>query len=787
MSTTLETPPAPSALPVLPLRNAVLFPRQAMPLAVGRAASVAAVQAAVSSEDKLLLVASQIDPSEEETQASNLFSVGTLAVIKQLSPSGESVQVVVHGVERAAIVRVEQEQPYLAATVRKLPDPDDRSTETEALHRSVLDLAARLIAESNPAVQALVSRLLGESDRPIDHIFVLGSVFSLGLATEQRLLAATRIAEALRLLHAQLTREAQIQEVRRKIASETQTEMSREQREYFLRQQLKAIQAELGEESPEAAAAAELRARLEQADLPDAVRREADRELDRLERLPGGAPDYQLTWTYLEFIAELPWNRTTEDNLDLTDARRTLDEDHYDLRDVKERIIEHLAVMKLNPQAKAPMLCFVGPPGVGKTSLGRSIARALGRRFERMSLGGLSDEAELRGHRRTYIGAMPGRILQAVRRAGVRNPLLMLDEVDKLGRDFRGDPAAALLEILDPAQNCEFHDNYLDIAFDLSKVFFITTANALENIPRPLIDRMETLRLSGYADAEKLAIARRYLIPRQVREAGLPPDQLAIGDDALVRIVRRYAREAGVRELERTIGSLCRKIATRYALGDARPAALRPEDLSGLLGPEKFFQEDARQKLAPGVAAGLAWTEAGGEVLYVEAVRLAGEKALTLTGQLGDVMRESATAARSWVTSRAADLGIDADALQGGVHIHVPAGATPKDGPSAGVTMAAALASLYSGQAVRSDTALTGEITLSGLVLPVGGLKEKILAAHRAGIRRIVLPRQNCQDLGELPDDVRNAMEFVPVDRLEEVLEAAIGRLDRPAPLAVGG
>ena len=487
----------------------------------------------------------------------------------------------------------------------------------------------------------------------------------------------------------------------------------------------------------------------------------------------------------MELAIELPWSETTEDVLDLDRARSILDEDHFDLNEIKERIIEHLAVMKLNPQAKAPILCFVGPPGVGKTSLGQSIGRALGRKFERMSLGGLHDEAELRGHRRTYIGAMPGRILRAIRRAGVKNPLLMLDEIDKLGRDFRGDPAAALMEVLDPEQNVEFHDNYLDLPFDLSKVFFITTANTLDTIPKPLLDRMETLRLAGYSDEEKGEIARRYLIARQLREAGLTPEQLTIADDTLAYLIRRYTREAGLRELERALGRIARKVATQVARGDAKPLKVLPKDLVELLGPERFFAEQARKTLPPGVAVGLAWTESGGDVLYVEAALLPEGKDLTLTGQLGEVMQESAKAARSFVWSFSAELGIEEEVIRhSGVHIHVPAGAIPKDGPSAGITMAAAMASLYAGRPARSDTAMTGEITLSGLVLPVGGIKEKVLAAHRAGIRRVLLPRDNEKDLRELPDHVRRDVHFVLVESIQEALTAIIPDLGTQRPTA---
>jgi ATP-dependent Lon protease len=541
----------------------------------------------------------------------------------------------------------------------------------------------------------------------------------------------------------------------------------------------------LGETNPEQAEVHQLRERLEKTELPDDVRKEANRELSRLDKLPAAAPDYQVIRTYLDFVLELPWFNTTQDNLDLGRARQILDEDHFDLQEVKERILEQLAVLKLNPHAKAPILCFVGPPGTGKTSLGHSIARALGRKFERMSLGGLHDEAELRGHRRTYIGAMPGRIIQAIRRAGSRNPLVMLDEVDKLGHDFRGDPAAALMEILDPAQNTTFRDNYLDLPFDLSKVFFITTANTLDAIPKPLFDRMETLHLAGYSEEEKTQIARRYLIPRQLTEAGLTAEQLVIPDETLSYIIARYTREAGLRQLERALGRLARKVAIHFAEGKCEPVTPRPDDLPDMLGPEKFFPERARKKLPPGVATGLAWTEAGGEVLQVEALLLPGTKGLILTGQLGDVMKESARAAQSYIWSQAEQLGISATLLRrSGVHIHVPAGAIPKDGPSAGVAMVTALASLYTKCPVRSDTAMTGEITLTGLVLPVGGIKEKVLAARRAGIRRVILPKENEKDLRALPEHVQHELEFIFAENIEAVLETAVpGLSERLAPV----
>ncbi|MDQ2695159.1 MAG: endopeptidase La, partial [Pseudomonadota bacterium] len=705
----MSGPAKPLAYPVLPLKNSVLFPHLLMPLAVGRAKSLAAVEAALSSEDKTLVVVSQKDGTEEEPDREGLYDIGTLAVIRKMERGDDGMQVIVQGIERVELQDLEQEAPYFTVRVILLPDPADSGPEVEALRREVLDLAGKLAQLVDEKAQAALAQMTAQVKDPIHQIYLLASLVSLETDKEQSLLAAPSRRDALRLMHQYLTHEVQVAELRHQIARQTQSGMERQQRDYFLRQQMKAIQDELGERSPEEAEAVELRQRLKEAELPEAVSKEAEKELRRLERMNANAADYQVLRTWLELVLDLPWNKTTDDVLDLARARTVLDEDHYDLEEIKERIVEHLAVMKLNPQAQAPILCFVGPPGVGKTSLGQSIARALDRTFERMSLGGLHDEAELRGHRRTYIGAMPGRIVQAVRRAGVRNPLLMLDEVDKLGRDFRGDPAAALLEILDPAQNHEFRDNYLDLPFDLSKVFFITTANALDTIPRPLLDRMEVLTLSGYSDEEKRHIARRYLIPRQIGNAGLTPAQVAIPDPTLDLLIHRYTREAGVRELERVLGRIARKIATRHVEGQTAAVTITPEQLGVLLGSERFYREKARPELPPGVAAGLAWTESGGEVLYVEAVLLPEGGDLTLTGQLGAVMQESAKAARSYIWSQAQRLGIDREQVRrSGVHIHVPAGATPKDGPSAGVTMATALTSLYSQCPVRGDTAMTG-------------------------------------------------------------------------------
>jgi len=773
-----DTPSGQLVLPVLPLRNTLLYPHLVMPLTVGRPASLAAVEAAVASEDKTLLAVAQRDANNEQPGCEDFYSIGTVVVIKKLDRADDSVQIIVQGTQRARVLDCKSEKEYLESPIEILAQPDDGGTEFEALHRSVLEVAANIQAVVQPQAQVGIEHIFTQITEPLDQVYLLASMLSLDVEKGQSLLEAESRVEAMRLMNAYLNHEFQVLQLRQEIAKQTQTEMSKEQREYLLRRQLKSIQEELGEENPEKAEVDELRTRLSEVELPDEVRREAERELNRLERLPPAAPDYQLTRTYVELVIELPWTKTTEDNLDLERARRILDEDHYDLKEVKDRIIEHLAVLKLNPEAKAPILCFVGPPGVGKTSLGKSIARSLGREFERMSLGGMHDEAELRGHRRTYIGSMPGRLIQAIRRAGVRNPLLMLDEVDKLGRDFRGDPASALLEVLDPAQNNEFRDNYLDLPFDLSKVFFVTTANTLDSIPRPLLDRMETLRLAGYTEEEKTQIARRYLLPRQLKECGLSADQLQVPDETVQQLIRRYTREAGVRQLERTLGQLSRKVAVRFATGEDHPVTVSAEMLVDMLGPEKFFFDEAREHLEPGVAAGLAWTESGGQVLYVEAVKLPERPDLILTGQLGEVMRESARAAQSYLHAHAAQLGIASEQFQNvGVHLHVPAGAVPKDGPSAGVTMATALSSLYMRRPVRPDIAMTGEITLSGLVLPVGGIKEKVLAAQRAGFQHVLLPRANEKDLRELPDEVHQHVEFHFADRLDEVLRVAMTEL----------
>jgi ATP-dependent Lon protease len=779
--------PVPFEVPVLPLQATTIFPETVVPLAVGRERSIAAVEAALRTEEKLIACVSA--RSEEVTgsdaQPSDLYEVGTLVTIKRMMRDEDKMQLIVQGQDRIKVLEWTQTEPYLRARVQVHPPPKVVSPEqVEALKRNIQGMIQQALAMM-PQIPPEIRSMIMSADDAVKLAYFLASILNLGVAQEQKMLEADTVDELAQLAYSYVSRELEIMQLRTRIASEAQSEMDKAQRDYVLRQQMKAIQKELGDdEGGERAEAEMLRERLEKADLPDEVRAEAERELKRMERLPASAPDFHVIRTWLEFVLELPWRKSTVDKLDLAEARRILDEDHYGLEDIKERILEYLAVLKLRPEARSPILCFVGPPGVGKTSLGRSIARALGRQFERMSLGGVRDEAELRGHRRTYIGAMPGRIIQSIRRAGVNNPVLMLDEIDKLGADFRGDPAAALLEILDPQQNNTFRDHYLDLPFDLSKVFFIATANQLGPIPAPLRDRMEIIQLVGYSDYEKLNIARRYLVPRQVQENGLDLEKFNITDSALMLLITRYTREAGVRQLERTIGRIARKAALKVARGEAESVSVDAADVKEYLGPPRFYPEEARKELPAGVATGMAWTEMGGEVLFIEATLLPGGGGLTITGQLGEVMQESARAARSYLWSHAAEFDIKPDMFKNyGVHLHVPAGAIPKDGPSAGVTITAALASLYTGRRVRPDTAMTGEITLSGLVFPVGGIKEKVLAAYRAGIRRIILPARNEADTADIPEDVRNELEIIPVTKISEVVDSALElRVSNPPP-----
>ena len=768
----------PLKLPVLPLKNTVVYPQIIVPLAVGRPMSLAAMNAALERGRELIAVA-QREPEEQRPERGGLYDVGTVVTISRMERRDGGAQIIVQGLRRVRLGEAEWQGEQLLVATEPLPQIDmedlgDEAAAVAALLRENLAIAqniAELLDQDNGS--QIYQQLVGSLPDPISQMYRIASLANLELAQEQLVLECNSTRALMEELHKILRHEQKVTELRRQIAEQTRDDMESQQREHLLRQQKRAIEQALGEDEGDEDLA-ELKADLERARPPEVVQKEVDRELRRLARMSVNAADYQVARAYLELVAELPWHQQTEDQLDLDHAQQVLDEDHYGLEEVKARILESLAVLKLNPGAQAPILCLVGPPGVGKTSLGQSIARAMGRKFERLSLGGMHDEGELRGHRRTYIGAMPGRIIQGIRRAGVVNPVLMLDEIDKLGRDFRGDPSAALMEILDPAQNKDFRDNYLNLPYDLSRVFFITTANTLEGISRPLLDRMEVLELSGYSDTEKRAIAQRYLIPRQRQHTGLLQDQLNIDAAALDLAIRRYTHEAGVRELERVIGRLARKRARQVVSGQPLEEVVDANTLTALLGPEKFKRERYRAVPGPGVVAGLAWTEAGGDVLYVEAALTQKDEKIILTGHLGQVMQESARAARSYIWTVAEQLNIDRDSIERhGVHFHVPEGAVPKDGPSAGVTMATALVSAYRYRPARADVAMTGELTLSGLVLPVGGIKEKVLAAHRNGFRHVILPRDNEADLAKLPDEVRADMTFTLADHLDQVLEAA--------------
>lgn len=775
-------------LPILPLKDTVVFPDIVVPLRVGRSKSMAAVNSAVENGRELICVG-QRDAEIEEPTFDDLYRVGTIVRISRIERRDDGAQVIVQGGRRVRLLESEAREPNLRASYELLPelsiskgDQPDHS-ELDAYIRENLATSQRiaLLYDSNNGEQ-IYQQLIGSISNPITQLYRIASLANLSLKDEQAVLENDTALALAKHVHELLQHEQRVIELRRQIAEDAHEEVEQQQREHMLRQQKRAIEQALGEPE-EDDDVRELRTEIDKADLPEEVRLEVDRELKRLARMSSGAADYQVARSYLELVSELPWQHFTKDNLDLDHARDVLDADHFGLEDIKMRIIESLAVLKLNADSKAPILCLVGPPGVGKTSLGQSIARAMDRQFDRISLGGLHDEAELRGHRRTYVGAMPGRIIQGIRRSGAANPVLMLDEIDKLGQDFRGDPSAALMEILDPAQNKEFRDNYLNLPFDLSKVFFITTANTLQGIPRPLLDRMEILELSGYSDLEKSAIAQRYLLPRQRAEAGLTEKQLTVADEAMSTIIHRYTREAGVRELERVLGQLARKRALEVVQKKRSKGAIGVRRLRDLLGPPKFQDDPARKKLPAGVAAGLAYTEAGGDVLYVEAVIAGEDDKLTLTGHLGQVMQESVSTARGVIRSQAEKLGIAPDAIERkGIHVHVPAGAIPKDGPSAGVTMATALASAYSGIPVRDDLAMTGELTLTGLVLAVGGIKEKLLAAHRSGLHNIVLPKENESDLEQLPESVREDLSITLATRLEDVLAVALpGLIPTPA------
>jgi ATP-dependent Lon protease len=766
------------ALPILPLREAVVFPESMTPLAIGQERSIQLVDEAVASDRPVALVTTK-SGEEEARSVDDVYSVGTAAVIHKMIrvPDG-TLRILVQGLRRVHLERVVQEDPYLVGEFTDLPDVVGRERETEALARNVESLFARIIALV-PYLPDELQLAAANTESPSGLANLIATVMRLKTEEKQELLEEADVEARLRKLSAILTRELEVFELGTKIQSQVQSEMESSQREYFLRQQLKAIQDELGEGDDQQAEIAELRTNVDAANLPEEADKAARRELDRLAKLPPAAAEYGVIRTYLEWILSVPWNTVTEDDLDLKRARRILDEDHYDLEKVKDRIIEQLAVSKLKADLSGPILCFAGPPGVGKTSLGQSIARTLGRKFVRISVGGVRDEAEIRGHRRTYIGAMPGTILRALRDAESKNPVFMIDEIDKMGADWRGDPASAMLEVLDPAQHHAFRDHYLDLPFDLSKVLFICTANQLEPIPPPLRDRMEIIQISGYTEDEKLGIARKYLVPKQLEAHGLNEEQLAFSDKALRLVIREYTREAGVRNLEREIAALCRKAAREIAEGKSEKARVDERRVRSWLGRRKFEAEARKRTSEPGVATGLAFTPVGGDVLFIEASAMPGEGKLIVTGQLGDVMRESAQAALSWVRGHWGELGLDRDSFEGkDVHIHVPAGAVPKDGPSAGITMATALVSLALGRPVSEDVAMTGEITLTGQVLPIGGIREKVLAAQRAGLKTIILPRENEGDLEDLPKEVRKGLTFVPVDTIDEVIEAALAKAD---------
>ncbi len=788
----------PSELPILPLRGVVVYPMMWLPLTVGQPRSIRLVDEAVV-EDRLIGLVTSKKADDDEPGPDDVYSVGTAAIVHRLlkAPDG-SVRLIVQGLERIRIGPFTQEHPYLRAYVQAAPEMLEDTMEMEALMRNAVDIFRRLISLVPHLPEELEIAAMNVDDAR-QLVYLIASSLRLDIADAQEVLEIDRVRDKLVKLTVLLNKELEVLELGRKIQSEAHSEMEKMQRDYFLREQMKAIRKELGEEDETAAEIKEIEERIAAAGMPEEAEKEAQRELDRMRKMPTQAAEYSVIKTYLDWMTSLPWQKSTEDNLDIAHARQVLEEDHYGLDDIKGRILEFLAVRKLRMERKEEreaaddegmvdyirreregvILCFIGPPGTGKTSLGRSIARAMDRKFIRMSLGGIRDEADIRGFRRTYIGSMPGRVMQMLRRVESKNPVFMLDEIDKLGRDYRGDPASALLEVLDPEQNVEFRDHYLDVPFDLSQVFFITTGNWMDPIPEPLRDRMEIIQLSSYTGEEKVKIAEGYLIPRQIRENGLRPDEIRFEEGGIRRVIGEYTREAGVRNLERELGSICRKVATKVAeAGEGavvEPTVISAEAVPDYLGKRKYYDETAERLDIPGVAVALAWTPTGGDILFVEATRMPGSKGFIITGQLGDIMKESAQAALSYVRSKAADLGIPEDAFEKhDIHLHVPAGGIPKDGPSAGVTMATALASLFTGRKVRANLGMTGEITLRGKVLPIGGVKEKVLAAYRAGLDTAILPVRNEKDLEEVPEEVRDKMHFIFAERVEDVLAAAL-------------
>ncbi len=765
----------PTVLPILPLRNSVFFPGGVLPLAVGRQKTIALIKDAVR-DDQVIGVVTQRKAEEEDPGASDLHAMGTVARIVKLLKMGEdNYSLVVQGLARFRVIELVQEHPYLKARIEAVEDktPFDE-VEVEALGINLKKLAREVI-EMMPELPAAATELVESITAPGHLADLIAANVDVPLEEKQQVLETIDLKDRMKLVLELLNRKREILKLSSKIDSQVKGEMSKTQREYYLRQQLKAIKEELGELGEEEEELDELGERIKKLGLPPDVEKVATKELNRLKSIPTASSEYTVARTYLEWIADLPWTKKTDDNLDVENARGVLAKDHYSLEKVKKRILEYLAVRKLKNDMKGPILCLVGPPGVGKTSLGQSIARATGRKFVRLSLGGVRDEAEIRGHRRTYVGALPGRVIQSMKKAGTVNPVMMLDEIDKLGNDFRGDPSAALLEVLDPEQNNTFSDHYLDVPYDLSKIMFIATANQLDTIPPPLRDRMEIIELPGYTFEEKVHIAKNHLIPKQVREHGLTLDNIEIKDDTLFKLIAGYTREAGVRSLERTVADVCRAVAVDVASGSLAKRTISPEELEIILGPEKFYAETAERTSVPGVATGLAWTASGGDLLFIECTKMQGKGGLTLTGQLGDVMKESCQAAMSYTRNKAAKLGIDPRFMEKqDIHIHFPAGGIPKDGPSAGVTIFTALTSLLTGIRVRGDVAMTGEATLRGLVLPVGGIKEKVLAAHRAGIKRIIMPERNKKDLHDVPEQAKKEMEFIFAHSMDDVLAAAM-------------
>jgi ATP-dependent Lon protease len=773
----------PAALPVLPLKETVVFPQSMSPLAIGQERSVRLIDDVVAG-DRLLALITARDASTEAPGWDDIYGIGTVALVhKMIKVPDGTLRILVQGLERIKLETQLDTDPYLLGEFSSLPDILVETPEVEALTRNVQGLFARIIGLAPYLPEELQLAAANVDDPSALCHLVASTLRTIKTQERQEILEEVDVELRLRRISQILNREVEVFELGSKIQSQVQSEMEKGQREYFLRQQLKAIQQELGEGDPEQAEVDELREQLNALDLPEDTRKAADRELGRLEKLPPAAAEYGVIRTYLEWVLTLPWHKYTKDNLDLDHARKVLDTDHFDLEKVKDRIIEYLAVAKLRNEISGQILCFVGPPGVGKTSLGHSIANALGRKFVRLSVGGVRDESEIRGHRRTYIGSMPGSIIRSLRDAESANPLMLIDEIDKMGADWRGDPASAMLEVLDPEQNRSFRDHYLDLPFDLSKVLFICTANTLDTIPGPLLDRMDVISLSGYTEDEKLGIAKKYLVPKQLKLHGLTRSQLTLSDKVLRMIIREYTREAGVRNLERRIADVCRKAATQIAKGNTEKPRVDEARLREWLGPRRFSGEVRKRVSVPGVATGLAYTAVGGDVLFIEATAYAGKGRLTITGQLGEVMQESAQAALSWVRSHTGEMGLADDWFSThDVHIHVPAGAVPKDGPSAGVTMATAIASLVRDEPVAADVGMTGEITLTGQVLPIGGLREKSLAAQRAGLKRVIFPRENEPDLDDLPPETRKALQFIPVDRIQEVFEAAFTGKARARP-----